>query len=54
MGMAAGGKEAKEKKDKKKKEVPVPSAQEPKAKRKTPWRSLTACSGNAIRVSANK
>ena len=47
--MAAG---AKEKKEEKKKEVPVPSAQEPKAKGKLPRRSPTARSGDAIRVSA--
>ena len=47
--MAAG---AKEKKEKRRKEVPVPSAQEPKAKGKLPRRSPTARSGDAIRVSA--
>ena len=51
-GMTAGRKEEKEKKQKKKKEVPVPSAQELKAKRKLPRRSLAARSGDAIRVSA--
>ena len=47
-GMAAGGKEKKKKKN----EVPVPSAQEPKAKGKLPRRSPAARSGDAIRVSA--
>ena len=47
--MAAG---AKEKKEKRRKEVPVLSAQEPKAKGKFPRRSPTARSGDAISVSA--
>ena len=42
----------KKKKEKKKKEVPVPSAQEPKTKRKLQRRSPAARSGDAIRVSA--
>ena len=52
---AAGGKkEEKKKKNKKKKEreVPAPSAQEPKEKKKVPRRSPAARSGDAIRVSA--
>ena len=50
--MAAGGKEGKEKKEKKKKMVPMPTAQEPKAKGKTQRRSPIARSGDAIKVSA--
>ena len=50
--MAAGGKEETEIKEKKKKEVPVPSAQEPKEKGKMPRRSPAARSCDAIRVSA--
>ena len=48
--MAAGGKEKKA--EKKKKEVPVPSTQEPKTKGKLPRRSPAARSCDAIRVSA--
>ena len=50
-GIAAGGKEE-EKKEKTKKEVSVPSAQEPKTKGKLPSRSPAARSGDNIRVSA--
>ena len=48
--MAAGGKKEKKKK-KKEREVPAPSAQEPKGKKKVPRRSPAARSGDAIRVS---
>ena len=49
--MGAGGKEYKIKKEKKR-EVPVPSAQDPKGKEKMPKRSQAARSGDAVRVSA--
>ena len=41
------------KNEKKEKRVPVPSAQDPKDKRKLPRRSPAARSGDAIRVTAN-
>ena len=53
--MAAGGKKEKEKKknkEKKGREVPAPSAQQPKEKKKVPLCSPAARSGDAIRVSA--
>ena len=48
--MAAVGEQEIE--EKKKKEVPVPSAQEPKIKEKLPRRSPAVRSGDAIRVMA--
>ena len=39
-------------KKKKEREIPAPSAQEPKEKKKVPLRSLVCRSGDAIRVSA--